>query len=241
MTEREVEQLKRYLGYIEQRKNLEEKIASDKKAAEDEAAAATKKEADALNRRVDLQKALNKQAFNQSDIDDEARLNALNEQVENTKAEELASKLNDAKEEGLTLGEKELEQIQEALDLLGERDSLQQSITDKQAAIQKAEDKQMFDDAFQQAGMNRDERVAAIRQKNDEARQASKAGRSLLRDEMNRLKKEGSVVPKFGQTMKDAIKEQAKANLVEKGNNAMVESAQSLMDIKGILQGFAAA
>jgi carbamoylphosphate synthase large subunit len=179
--------------------------------------------------------------FDQSDLDDDARLTALNEQVQKTKAEELASKLNDAKEQGLILGEKELEQIQEALDLLGERDALQQSITDKQTAIQKAEDKQMFNDAFQEAGMNRNERVAAMRAKNDAKRQASEASRSLLRDEMKRLKDEGSVTPKFGQTMKDAIKEQAKLNLSKKANNDIADSSQSLKDIKAILTGFAAA
>jgi tape measure domain-containing protein len=241
LSEAETAELQRYLGLLDQRKSLEESIAKDKEAAFEKAEEFSRKEAEALQRRVSLQDALNKQVFDQSDLDDDARLNALNEQVEKTKAEELASKLNDAKERGLTLGEKELEQIQEALDLLGERDDLQQSITDKQTAIQKAEDKQMFDDAFERAGMNRDERVSAIRAKNDAKRQASEASRSLLRDEMKRLKDEGSVTPKFGQTMKDAIKEQAKLNLSKKANNDIADSSQSLKDIKTILAGFAAA
>jgi tape measure domain-containing protein len=241
LSEAETAELQRYLGLLDQRKSLEESIAKDKEAALEKAEEFSRKEAEALQRRVSLQDALNKQVFDQSDLDDDARLTALNEQVQKTKAEELASKLNDAKESGLTLGEKELEQIQEALDLLGERDDLQQSITDKQTAIQKAEDKQMFDDAFERAGMNRDERVAAIRAKNDAKRQASEASRSLLRDEMKRLKDEGSVTPKFGQTMKDAIKEQAKLNLSKKANNDIADSSQSLKDIKAILTGFAAA
>jgi len=78
-------------------------------------------------------------------------------------------------------------------------------------------------------------------------RQRRRAFNDDVRDEMTRLKKEaeeknkGRNILDRERTDREAFKEAAKANIAKKWQDALPEAAQTLIDIKDILKGLAAA
>jgi hypothetical protein len=86
-----------------------------------------------------------------------------------------------------------------------------------------------------------------MRDNNDMQRQRRRAFNDDVRDEVTRLKKEaeeknkGKPIMDRERTDREAFKEAAKGNITKKWQNALPEAAQTLTDIKGILQQLAAA
>ena len=89
--------------------------------------------------------------------------------------------------------------------------------------------------------MNRSERVAAMREKNDMERQEGRARRKMERDELKRLQKENLIPAKFGEDQREQLKRAAKENVDKKWANSLTESEKHLKAIDQKLGALAAA
>lgn len=156
-----------------------------------------------------------------------------------------------AAESGAEISDSLIESYQEIVDLKAEELSLQQQITAKAkeeeqkakalAAEKKARDTAEVKEAIGKAGMNRSERVAAMREKNDMERQEGRARRKMERDELRRLEKEGLLPTKFGKDQREELKMAAKLNVDKKWQNSLPEAEKILTAIDLKLGALAAA
>jgi tape measure domain-containing protein len=156
----------------------------------------------------------------------------------------------DAVKNGRNVTEGQVEQYNRIIGLKEEILGLEESITEE-AKNGKAElrdqNREAVQRSIEKAGRTPAERKQEIRDNNDMQRQRRRAFNDDVRDEMTRLKKEaeeknkGRNILDRERTDREAFKEAAKANIAKKWQDALPEAAQTLIDIKDILKGLAAA
>ena len=166
-------------------------------------------------------------------------------------ATEVLAEISAASESGAVISDSLIESYQQIVDLKAEELSLQEQITAKakeeeqkakaDAAQKKARDTAEVKEAIGKAGMNRSERVAAMREKNDMERQEGRARRKMERDELKRLQKENLIPAKFGEDQREQLKRAAKENVDKKWANSLTESEKHLKAIDQKLGALAAA
>ena len=164
---------------------------------------------------------------------------------------DVLAEISTASESGALVSDSLIESYQQIVDLKAEELSLQEQITAKakeeeqkakaDAAQKKARDTAEVKEAIGKAGMNRSERVAAMREKNDMERQEGRARRKMERDELKRLQKENLIPAKFGEDQREQLKRAAKENVDKKWANSLTESEKHLKAIDQKLGALAAA
>jgi hypothetical protein len=160
------------------------------------------------------------------------------------------SAFEDAVKNGRNVTEGQIEEYNRIIALKEEILGLEESITNE-AKNGKAElrdqNREAVQRSIEKAGRTPAERKQEMRDNNDMQRQRRRAFNDDVRDEVTRLKKEaeeknkGKPIMDRERTDREAFKEAAKGNITKKWQNALPEAAQTLTDIKGILQQLAAA
>ena len=155
------------------------------------------------------------------------------------------TQLNDAKAAGKELDEETILALEKQIELLKEKDSIEQNLNKQKEAAQTQIDKEMVNKAMERAGMGRAERVKAMRDKNDMDRQKSKAERDLtrklMRDPNEGLQKAFDEKTPFGVDERNLRKGLAREEARRLMNNQFPDPAQSLDLIRKRLDTLAAA
>ena len=248
LTDLELQKLQTYIGYLGQRKSLEDSIAAEKKRADDQAKADEEKANRARERLAKMTESVREKGeavgFGRKTEDEQAA--ALKKALGGKTLEDVMHNINSAKAEGRELDEAAIQDLEKQIDLLKDLDAAEASLNKQKDTAQKEVDKEMVNKAMERAGMGRAERVKAIRDKNDMDRQKNKAERDLTRKLMrepnealnNELKKAaGSRKVGQGDFWKDLAREEARRLM----NNQFPDPAQSLDLIRKRLDALAAA
>jgi tape measure domain-containing protein len=160
------------------------------------------------------------------------------------------SAFEDAVKNGRNVTEGQVEQYNRIIGLKEEILGLEQSITDEaeRGALElRDQNREAVQRSIEKAGRTPAERKQEIRDNNDMQRQRRRAFNDDVRDEMTRLKKEaeeknkGKSIMERERTDREAFREAAKGNITRKWQSALPEAAQTLTDIKGILNKLATA
>lgn len=160
------------------------------------------------------------------------------------------SAFEDAVKNGRNVTDGQVEQYNRIIGLKEEILGLEQSITDEaeRGALElRDQNREAVQRSIEKAGRTPAERKQDIRDKNDMQRQNRRAFNDDVRDEMTRLKKEaeeknkGKSIMEREKTDREAFREAAKGNITRKWQSALPEAAQTLTDIKGILNKLATA
>jgi tape measure domain-containing protein len=248
LTDLELQKLQTYIGYLGQRKSLEDSIAAEKKRADDQAKADEEEANRARERLAKMTESVREKGeavgFGRKTEDEQAA--ALKKALGGKTLEDVMHNINSAKAEGRELDEAAIQDLEKQIDLLKDLDAAEASLNKQKDTAQKEVDKEMVNKAMERAGMGRAERVKAIRDKNDMDRQKNKAERDLTRKLMrepnealnNELKKAaGSRKVGQGDFWKDLAREEARRLM----NNQFPDPAQSLDLIRKRLDALAAA
>lgn len=248
LTDLELEKLQTYIGYLGQRKSLEESIAADKKRADDQAAADALKENNRLKRLREMAQGVREkgEALGFGRMTEEEQTAQIKAGLNGATLESIMTQLNDAKIEGKELDEGTILALEKQIELLKEKDSIEENLNKQKETAQTQINKDMVTNAMERAKMGRSERVQAIRDKGDLSRQKARAERSLtrqlmrdptevLREEMHRFEEKRKV---GGMDMRRAL---AMAEARKLMNNQFPDPAQSLDLIRKRLDALAAA
>lgn len=248
LTDLELQKLQTYIGYLGQRKSLEDSIAAEDARVKAEAAADALKEERRRERLAKMTESVREKGeavgFGRKTEDEQAA--ALKKALGGKTLEDVMHNINSAKAEGRELDEAAIQDLEKQIDLLKDLDAAEASLNKQKDTAQKEVDKEMVNKAMERAGMGRAERVKAIRDKNDMDRQKNKAERDLTRKLMrepnealnNELKKAaGSRKVGQGDFWKDLAREEARRLM----NNQFPDPAQSLDLIRKRLDALAAA
>jgi tape measure domain-containing protein len=156
----------------------------------------------------------------------------------------------EALKNGKDFTEKQIEEYNRIIELKQEILGLEESISNEAkngAAELRDQNREAVQRSIEKAGRTPAERKQEMRDNNDMQRQRRRAFNDDVRDEITRLKKEAEKANKDKPIMerertdREAFREAAKGNITKKWQNALPEAAQTLTDIKGILQQLAAA
>jgi tape measure domain-containing protein len=156
----------------------------------------------------------------------------------------------DAVKAGRNVTEGQVEQYNRIIGLKEEILGLEQSITDEaeRGALElRDQNREAVQRSIEKAGRTPAERRQQIRDENDMQRQTRRAFNDDVRDEITRLKKEAEKANKDKPIMerertdREAFRDAAKGNITRKWQSALPEAAQTLTDIKGILNKLATA
>ena len=242
LSDRELEKLQTYIGYLGQRKSLEESIAADKKRAEDEAAAAAKKAANERERLAKMTQGVREkgEALGFGRLTQDEQGAQLKKELGGATLESIMSQLNDAKIEGKELDEDAILALEKQIELLKEKDSIEGALKKEQESLQKTQDKEQVTKAMEKAKSTRDQRVQKIRDTNTEKRQKSQALRDLTRQEMKALDPK-DFDTKIGEDKRKMMRESAIRTAKAKMNAAFPDPAESLDAIRKRLDALAAA
>ena len=242
LTDLELEKLQTYIGYLGQRKSLEESIAADKKRAEDEAAAAAKKTADERKRLAKMTQGVREkgEALGFGRLTQDEQVAQLKKELGGATLESIMRQLNDAKIEGKELDEEAVLALEKQIELLKEKDSIEGVLKKEQESLQKTQDKEQVTKAMEKAKSTRDQRVQKIRDTNTEKRQKSQALRDLTRQEMKALDPK-DFDTKIGEDKRKMMRESAIRIAKAKMNSAFPDPAESLDLIRRRLDTLAAA
>ena len=165
-------------------------------------------------------------------------------------AEQFAKAFEELAKSGAALTEDQIEKYNKIIALKEEILGLEESITNEAkngAAELRDQNREAVQRSIEKAGRTPAERKQEMRDNNDMQRQRRRAFNDDVRDEVTRLKKEaeeknkGKPIMDRERTDREAFREAAKGNITKKWQNALPEAAQTLTDIKGILQQLAAA
>jgi tape measure domain-containing protein len=160
------------------------------------------------------------------------------------------SAFEDAVKNGRNVTEGQVEQYNRIIGLKEEILGLEQSITDEaeRGALElRDQNREAVQRSIEKAGRTPAERKQEIRDNNDMQRQRRRAFNDDVRDEVTRLKKEaeeknkGKSIMERERTDREAFRDAAKGNITRKWQSALPEAAQTLTDIKGILNKLATA
>jgi tape measure domain-containing protein len=247
---------------------LNEKLAKEQKARDDAEKAANKAKADAKEL-ADLNEAAVRRLQGARDTvysakqsmagSDEERLanakkalNEINGLIKDDKGFGVTgvSGLEERIKNGEEVTEGQMEQYNKIIALKQEILGLEESITNEAkngAAELRDQNREAVQRSIEKAGRTPAERKQEMRDNNDMQRQRRRAFNDDVRDEMTRLKKEAEKanedkpIMERERTDREAFRDAAKGNITKKWQNALPEAAQTLTDIKGILQQLAAA
>jgi hypothetical protein len=248
LTDLELQKLQTYIGYLGQRKSLEDSIAAEDERVKAEAAADALKEERRRERLAEMTQSVREKGtavgFGRKTEDEQAA--ALKKALGGKTLEDVMHNINSAKAEGRELDETAIQALEKQIDLLKDLDAAEASLNKQKDTAQKEVDKEMVNNAMERAGMGRAERVKAMRDKNDMDRQKNKAERDLTRKLMrepnealqNELSKaEGRRKVGRGDLRKELAREEARRLM----NNQFPDPAQSLDLIRKRLDALAAA
>jgi hypothetical protein len=247
---------------------LNEKLAKEQKARDDAEKAANKAKADAKEL-ADLNEAAMRKLQGARDSmysaqqnragSDEERLANAKEALAQTyehvtgganKKPYSIPEFEEALKNGKDFTEKQIEEYNRIIELKQEILGLEESISNEAkngAAELRDQNREAVQRSIDKAGRTPAERKQEMRDNNDMQRQRRRAFNDDVRDEVTRLKKEaeeknkGKPIMDRERTDREAFREAAKGNITKKWQNALPEAAQTLTDIKGILQQLAAA
>jgi len=151
---------------------------------------------------------------------------------------------------GEEVTEKQMEQYNRIIGLKQEILGLEESITQEAengAAELRDQNREAVQRSIEKAGRTPAERKQEMRDNNDMQRQRRRAFNDDVRDEMTRLKKEAEKanadkpIMERERTDREAFRDAARGNITKKWQSALPEAAQTLTDIKGILNKLATA
>jgi tape measure domain-containing protein len=248
LTDLELQKLQTYIGYLGQRKSLEDSIAAEKKRADDQAKAEEEKANRARERLAKMTESVREKGeavgFGRKTEDEQAA--ALKKALGGKTLEDVMHNINSAKAEGRELDEAAIQDLEKQIDLLKDLDAAEASLNKQKDTAQKEVDKEMVNKAMERAGMGRSERVKAMRDKNDMDRQKNKAERDLtrklmgdpneaLQNEFDKARKERGV---GGPDLRKGLAREEARRLM---NNQFPDPAQSLDLIRKRLDALAAA
>jgi hypothetical protein len=160
------------------------------------------------------------------------------------------SAFEDAVKNGRNVTEGQVEQYNRIIGLKEEILGLEESITNEAkntTAELRDQNREAVQRSIDKAGRTPAERKQEMRDNNDMQRQRRRAFNDDVRDEVTRLKKSAEERNKEKKildreaTSREVFKEQATKNIKQKWQDALPDSAQTLIDIKDILKGLAAA
>jgi hypothetical protein len=248
LTDLELQKLQTYIGYLGQRKSLEDSIAAEKKRADDQAAADADKAKRESERLAKMAQGVREkgEALGFGRMTEDEQSAQIKAALSGATLDSVMTQLNDAKAAGKELDEETILALEKQIELLKEKDSIEQNLNKQKETAQKQIDKEMVNTAMERAGMGRSERVKAMRDKNDMDRQKSKAERDLTRKLMrepnealqNELAKaEGRRKVGGADLRKGLAREEARRLM----NNQFPDPAQSLDLIRKRLDALAAA
>lgn len=248
LTDLELEKLQTYIGYLGQRKSLEESIAAEKKRVDDEAAAAAEKAKRESERLAKMAQSVREkgEALGFGRMTEEDQAAQIKASLSGVTLDSVMTQLNDAKAAGKELDEETILALEKQIELLKEKDSIEENLNKQKETAQTQINKDMVTNAMERAKMGRSERVQAIRDKGDLSRQKAKAERALTRQlmkdpteelqkEMDRLAKQRDV---GGPNLRKGL---AMAEARRLMNNQFPDPAQSLDLIRKRLDALAAA
>lgn len=248
LTDLELQKLQTYIGYLGQRKSLEDSIAAEDQRVKAEAAADALKEKNRRERLATMTQSVREKGaavgFGRKTEDEQAA--ALKKALGGKTLEDVMHNINSAKAEGRELDETAIQALEKQIELLKDLDAVEASLNKQKDTAQKEVDKEMVNNAMERAGMGRSERVKAMRDKNDMDRQKNKAERDLTRKLMREpneaLQKEldkRALNRKVGGS--DLRKELAREEARRLVKNQFPDPAQSLDLIRKRLDALAAA
>lgn len=248
LTDLELQKLQTYIGYLGQRKSLEDSIAAEKRRVDDQAAADAEKANRERERLAKMTESVREKGeavgFGRKTEDEQAA--ALKKALGGKTLEDIMHNINSAKAEGRELDEAAIQDLEKQIDLLKDLDAAEASLNKQKDTAQKEVDKEMVNKAMERAGMGRAERVKAMRDKNDMDRQKNKAERDLtrklMRDPNEGLQKAFDERQKRrgvgeGDLRRGLAREEARRLM----NNQFPDPAQSLDLIRKRLDALAAA
>ena len=160
------------------------------------------------------------------------------------------SAFEDAVKNGRNVTEGQVEQYNRIIGLKQEILGLEESITQEAengAAELRDQNREAVQRSIEKAGRTPDQRRQQIRDENDMQRQKRRAFNDDVRDEITRLKKkaekanEGKPIMERERTDREAFRDAARGNITRKWQSALPEAAQTLTDIKAILNKLATA
>ena len=160
------------------------------------------------------------------------------------------SAFEDAVKNGRNVTEGQVEQYNRIIGLKQEILGLEESITQEAengAAELRDQNREAVQRSIEKAGRTPAERKQEMRDNNDMQRQNRRAFNDDVRDEITRLKKkaekanEGKPIMERERTDREAFRDAARGNITRKWQSALPEAAQTLTDIKGILNKLATA
>jgi hypothetical protein len=165
-------------------------------------------------------------------------------------ADSFAKAFEELAKSGADLTEEQIEEYNKIMALRQEILGIEREISNEVkngTAELRDQNREAVQRSIEKAGRTPAERKQEMRDNNDMQRQRRRAFNDDVRDEMTRLKKEaeeknkGKPIMDREKTDREAFREAAKGNITKKWQNALPEAAQTLTDIKGILQQLAAA
>jgi hypothetical protein len=160
------------------------------------------------------------------------------------------SAFEDAVKNGRNVTDSQIEQYNRIIALKEEILKLEESITNEAkngTAELRDQNREAVQRSIEKAGRTPAERKQEMRDNNDMQRQRRRAFNDDVRDEVTRLKKSAEERNKEKKildreaTSREVFKEQAKENIKQKWQDALPDSAQTLVDIKAILNTLATA
>jgi tape measure domain-containing protein len=248
LTDLELQKLQTYIGYLGQRKSLEDSIAAEKKRADDQAAADADKAKRESERLAKMAQGVREkgEALGFGRMTEDEQSAQIKAALSGATLDSVMTQLNDAKAAGKELDEETILALEKQIELLKEKDSIEQNLNKQKEAAQTQINKDMVTNVMERAKMGRSERVQAIRDKGDLSRQKARAERALerklLKDPTEELQKE---MARFegkrkvgGMDMRKAL---AGAEARRLMNNQFPDPAQSLDLIRKRLDALAAA
>lgn len=156
----------------------------------------------------------------------------------------------DAVKNGRNVTEGQIEQYNRIIGLKQEILGLEESVTQEAengAAQLRDQNREAVQRSIEKAGRTPEQRRQQIRDENDMQRQKRRAFNDDVRDEITRLKNkaekanEGKPIMERERTDREAFRDAARGNITRKWQSALPEAAQTLTDIKGILNKLATA
>jgi tape measure domain-containing protein len=255
LSEKELDKINRYLGLLGQRKSLEEAMAAAEETEKAKQAKLDKDKADNIKKVLDAQKA---GATALKGEEGEDRLLTVKRELRGDfdggkSADTVMNEVNEAAMNGKELADSTIEAYQQIVDLKVEQLSIEKALAKeaeerakKAEEEQKAADKENVKESIRKAGMNREERVGEMREKNEAKRNVRKAFDSDVREEKRRLRKalgnrSISKLDTGGVSQEKFIARVAAENVSSKYKNALPDSLEQLIKIKDILAALAAA
>jgi hypothetical protein len=255
LSEKEISKISQYLALLGQRKSLEEAMAAAKETADAQQAKLDKDKADNIKKVLDAQKA---GATAMKGEEGEDRLLTVKRELRGDfdggkSADTVMNEVNEAAMNGKELADSTIEAYQQIVDLKVEQLSIEKALAKeaeervkKAEEEQKAADKENVKESIRKAGMNREERVGEMREKNEAKRNVRKAFEGDVREEKRRLRKAlgNRSISKFdtgGVSQEKFIARVAAENVSSKYKNALPDSLAELKGIRQILAALAAA